>query len=344
MSVDSILPAGKLPRAHLARLLEKYAPADPRVLVGPGIGEDAAVIDRGDTLLVLKTDPITFVDDDAAWYAVNINANDIACTGAAPRWLLATLLLPRGATTASLVDSMFEQLNGAAADIGVCVCGGHVEITDAVTRPVVVGCMVGEAPRDDLVDKKNAAPGDRILLTKGIPVEAVSVIARARPDEVEMHHGREFLDRARNYIRKPGISVTADAACACRAGGVKALHDPTEGGLATGLRELAEATGLGVRVEADAIPVLEDARLLCEEYGLDPMGAIASGSLLAVVEPWTADGVIAALEKEGIQATAIGEMTDDGEALWQRNGEWTELPVFERDEIVKLFDNGEGPA
>jgi hydrogenase maturation factor len=341
MSGDSILPAGKLPSDHLARLLEQYAPTDPAVLVGPGVGEDAAVIDRGDTLLVLKTDPITFVDDDAAWYAVNINANDIACTGAAPKWLLATFLLPRGATTAPLVDSMFEQLNTAAADIGVSVCGGHVEITDAVTRPVVVGCMVGEVEREGLIDKKNAKPGDRILLTKGIPVEAVSIIARARPDEVEMHYGKEFLERAMNYIRKPGISVVADAACACRTGGVKALHDPTEGGLATGLRELAEATGLGVRVEAETIPVLEDARLLCEEYGLDPMGAIASGALLAVMEPWTADGVLEALKRDGIEASAIGEMTDDGETLWQKDGDWAELPAYDRDEIVKLFEDGE---
>jgi hydrogenase expression/formation protein HypE len=272
------------------------------------------------------------VDDDAAWYAVNINANDIACTGAAPKWFLATFLLPKGATTASLVDSMFEQLNGAAADLDICVCGGHVEITDAVTRPVVVGCMVGEVARESLIDKKNAKPGDRLVLTKGIPVEAVSVIARARSDEVEMHYGKDFLDRAMNYIRKPGISVVPDAACACRAGGVRAMHDPTEGGLATGLQELAEATGLGVKVESEAIPVLEDARLLCEEYGLDPMGAIASGSLLAVVEPGTADGTLEALRAEGIEATVIGEMTD---------GESTEFPVYERDEIVKLFEAAE---
>jgi hydrogenase maturation factor len=117
------------------------------------------------------------------------------------------------------------------------------------------------------------------------------------------------------------------------------MHDPTEGGLATGLRELAEATGLGVRVESEAIPVLEDAKLLCEEYGLDPMGAIASGSLLAVVEPWTADGIVAALAKDGIDARVIGEMTDDGEILWMRNGDWIELPSFDRDEIVKLFED-----
>ena len=102
-------PIGKLPAEDLTKLLRKYAPNDPRLVVGGSIGEDAAVIDMGDRYLVAKTDPITFATDEIGWYAVNINANDIACSGATPRWFLATLLLPEDATTPELVDTIFEQ-------------------------------------------------------------------------------------------------------------------------------------------------------------------------------------------------------------------------------------------
>ncbi len=335
---NAVLPAGKLNSEHLAELLTKYAPSDPRLIVGPGIGEDAAVIDCKDTFLVLKTDPITFVEEDAGWYAVNINANDIACTGASPKWFLATLLLPTGATSRPIVDTIFEEINTAASELGITVCGGHVEVTDAVTRPTIVGSMIGEAPRDRLVDKKNTEPGDRIILTKGIAVEAISVIARARGKEVEARFGKKFLERALNAIRDPGISVVRDASTACGAGIVKAMHDPTEGGLATGLKELAEATGLGIRVDTGRIPLLDDAKALCKEFHLDIMGAIASGSLLIVTDSGSEEKILSALESEGISAGSIGEMTEEKDMLLGTEGKWKNLPEFERDEIVKLFE------
>ncbi len=121
---------------------------DKRVIVGPGIGRDAAVIDFGKTCLVVKTDPITFTSCNLGWYSVNINANDIACLGAAPRWFLATLLLPRKGTCKALVKRIFEEVNSACQALGISLIGGHTEVTLRVDQPLMVGEMIGEVSRD----------------------------------------------------------------------------------------------------------------------------------------------------------------------------------------------------
>lgn len=138
----SIYPLGKLPAADLARLLKRYAPSDPRLVIGGAVGEDAAVIEMGDRYLVATTDPITFATNEIGWYAVNINANDIACTGAAPRWFLATLLLPENKSTPELVERIFEQISSACAELGITLAGGHTEITYGLDRPIVIGQFV----------------------------------------------------------------------------------------------------------------------------------------------------------------------------------------------------------
>src|SRR5712692_4018562 len=176
------LPVGKLRAELLERLLGKFAPSSPRVVVGPRVGEDAAVLDMGDRYLVATTDPITFVTEDLARYALVVNANDLAARGATPKWFLATCLLPEGRTTEETVETLFGQLGAACRELGVSLVGGHTEITYGLDRPLVVGTMLGEVPKDKLVTTGGARPGDMLLLTKGIPVEGTSIIARARAD------------------------------------------------------------------------------------------------------------------------------------------------------------------
>src|SRR5512139_1257066 len=144
-------PLGKLPADMLARLLAQVRPVDPRVLVGPGIGLDAAVIDMGDRLLVAKSDPITFATDSIGWYAVQVNANDIATTGAAPRWFLATILLPASRADEALAQEILGQIHRACTNIGVRLVGEHTEITYELDRPIVVGTMLGEVTHERLV-------------------------------------------------------------------------------------------------------------------------------------------------------------------------------------------------
>ena len=254
---DTLLPTGKLPPELLDELLARHSRPDPRVVLGPRTGEDAAIIDMGDRYLVAKTDPITFATDEIGWYAVNVNANDVACCGAAPKWFLATLLLPEQRTDSALVERVFGQIAQACAALDVTLCGGHTEITYGLDRPIVVGQMLGEVSPDAFLTTSGALPGDALILTKGIALEGTAIIASEKRAELAGTMDGEELDRCADLLHDPGISVVPDADCAIAAGGVHALHDPTEGGLATSLWELARAAGVGVRIDEDALPVLE---------------------------------------------------------------------------------------
>ena len=331
-------PLGKLPAEHLAQLLGRYAPTDDRVILGPGIGRDAAVISFGDRYLVAKTDPITFATEEVGWYSVHVNANDIACTGASPRWFLATLMLPGGRADSALADSIFAQIAEACAELGVSLVGGHTEITHGLDRPIVVGCMLGEVAPGKLVRPENVEPGDTLIVTKGIALEGTAIIAREMGGELT---GLDpvTVERCRGFLHDPGISVVRDAAVAAAAGAVHAFHDPTEGGLATGLWELAEAAGVALAVDAAEIPVLSETEIVCDVLGLDPLGLIASGALLMAVSSADAGAIIAALEQAGITAAHIGyAVSGAAEVTLLGRGRRRPLPRFDRDEIARLFD------
>jgi hydrogenase expression/formation protein HypE len=339
MRHDSALKAGKLPPEILADLLSRLPVADPRVVVGPRVGEDAAVIEFGDRYLVAKTDPITFATDDIGWYAVHVNANDIATMGAEPRWFLATLLLPEGTRTSRAL-AIADQLARGCRELGIALVGGHTEVTVGLDRAIVIGQMLGEVARDALVTSAGARPGDAVLLTKGYPVEATSILAR-ECRETLLRHGLDeaALDRAAAFLYDPGISVVREARLAAGLRAATAMHDPTEGGLATGLRELAAASGVGLRIHRDRLPLLPEAVPLCAALGLDPLGCIASGALLLTCRPTDTDRLLAAYAEQHIPCAAIGAVTEPEAGLVLVDGETeAELPAFERDEIARLFE------
>jgi hydrogenase expression/formation protein HypE len=331
-------PLGKLPAEHLAQLLARYAPSDQRVVLGPGVGHDAAVISFGDRLLVAKTDPITFASDEIGWYAVHVNANDVACAGATARWFMATLLLPEGQIDAHRVDILFDQIAAACRELGIELVGGHTEITYGLDRPIVVGCMLGEVAPERLVRPDGARPGDALVITKGIAVEGTAIVAREKGDKLAGLDS-SLVQRCQGFLYSPGISVVRDAAVATAAGEVHAMHDPTEGGFATGVWELAEAAQVGMEVDERAIPILPETQILCARLGLDPLGLIASGALLLATAPGDAPAIIAALEEAGIAAVRIGHVVEQerGITLHSAAGE-RPLPRFARDEIARLFE------
>jgi len=336
------LPVGKLPAETLQRLLAKYASLDDRVIVGPRVGEDAAVLDMGDRYLVATTDPITFATDDLGWYALHVNANDLAVRGARPRWFLATVLLPEARTTPAMVEALFAGLAEACQELGVSLVGGHTEVTAGLPRPIVVGAMLGEVARERLVTTAGARAGDTLLLTKGVPLEGAAIVARERGDEaVRRGVPPDVVARARRFLREPGISVVPEARLACEAARVHAMHDPTEGGLATACWELAQAGDVGCHVERAQVPLLPEARALCEAFGLDPLGTIASGALLLAVDPADAAAVIAACQGAQIPCAAIGRVTprEEGVTLGV-GGRRRPMPAFAQDEIARLFEKG----
>src|SRR6266446_1375798 len=311
-------PVGKLPAEFLQRLFGKYVDADPRVIVGPQVGEDAAVLDMGDRYLVATTDPITFATDDMGWYALHVNANDLAVRGATPRWFLCTVLLPEGKSREAEVEQLFAEVSLACQSVGVSLVGGHTEVTAGLPRTIV---------------------SDTMLVTKGVPLEGASIIARERGEEaIRRGVPADVVARAREFLRRPGISVVPDARAACAAARVHAMHDPTEGGLATACWELAQAADVGLRVDRERVPVLAEGRRLCEAFGLDPLGTIASGSLLMTVAPGDSDAVTNACRAAGIDCAAIGRVTpaSDGVALVS-GGHARPMPSFPQDEITRIF-------
>jgi hydrogenase maturation factor len=336
----NILPVGKLPPELLARLLSAAPAQDERLLVGPGIGLDCAVVDIGSTLLVFKSDPITFATGEIGWYAVQVNANDIATSGAVPAWFLMTMLLPEGGSTPELVEQIGEQVYQACQQIGVSVIGGHSEITPAVNQPIIMGTLIGEVAHQDLVTPRGAQPGDRLLLTKGVPIEAVSILAREFPSKLENVLSAEEIETAQNYLYQPGISVLKDAQVATRAGCVTAMHDPTEGGLAAALWELAAACGHKLVIDPQLVSITPLAERVCAAFDLNPMAAIASGALLLTTPPDQVSEICQALEMEGIPCNEIGKVENGKAQVWiEKHGKRELLPYPERDEIARLFDS-----
>jgi len=324
---------GKLDPKILAGFLKRFCPPDPRVVVGPKVGEDAAVIDMGDRFLVAATDPVTLASEGMGTYCVDVNANDVAVMGAEPRWFLATLLLPQAEGVEKMAEEIFSQVSEAGQRLGVALCGGHTEVTDGIERPILIGQMLGEVKKDRLVTSSEAQKGDLLLLTKGIAIEATAIIAKEREAELEGKYGEEFVRRCQNFLVDPGISIVKEAGLATRITRVHAMHDPTEGGIATALYELSWASKVGIRVQREALPILKETKILCQEFGLDPLGVIASGSLLVSLSPRDAPRVIEALEDEGIPCTVIGRVEGEG-VRWEDGGD---LPLFPQDELTKHF-------
>lgn len=342
---STLLPPGKLPAALLAKLLSQASTTDPRLLIGPRVGIDAAVIDMGDRLLVAKSDPITFATEAIGYYAVTVNANDIAAMGGTPRWFLATLLLPERRTTPGLVHEIFRQIRHACEALQITLVGGHTEITVGLERPIIAGHMLGEVSRERLVSSAGVQVGDAILLTKGFPVEGVSIIAHECVAQLTAQgHALQDIKRWQDFLYTPGLSVVREAQTLQQAVAVHAMHDPTEGGVATGLWELAQASEVALQIRAEALPVLPEGALLCKAFRLDPLGTIASGALLAAVPAVQAEAAIQACAAAGIACVNIGLAVSRAAGVVTYAGAAQRpFPSFPRDEIVRIFAPTESP-
>ncbi|MCC6313267.1 MAG: hydrogenase expression protein [Thermomicrobiales bacterium] len=337
MDTTQRLGIGKLPAALLARLLASSVANDANVLIGPGVGRDAAAIALGDRVLVAKTDPITFATHDAAAYLIDVNANDLACLGAEPRWLLVTTLFPEGVSTDD-VEAHFRAIAAVCDERGIALVGGHTEITTAVRRTVLVGQMLGESTPERLLRPGGARPGDRLLLAGAVAIEGTALLARELPAVLAPLIGSEMLREAAGLIEHPGLSVVPAARALLATGDVVALHDPTEGGLSTGVRELATAAGCGARLVRANVAVLPQTRAIAGALELDPLGMLASGALLAAAPPAAVSRLRAAASTAGITLTEIGEVRPAAEGfVLMEDGVEAPLPEWPTDEVGRAL-------
>ncbi len=303
--------SGKVPPDVLERLVFTHlGRSDPDLLLGPGIGQDASLIRIGNRVIVASTDPITGSIEDIGWLAVHVNANDVATFGVAPRWFLTSIMLPMG-STAEEVGRIMSQIDSAAKTLGITVAGGHTEITGGIEKPIVAGFMLGETSEGDYVTSSGAQPGNAIVMTKTVGIEGTAILAAEGREVLSKELDVTVLDEA--LALRSQISVVSEGLSAFKTGYLTAMHDPTEGGLAGGLHELCDASGVGFEVELDRVPIHPTTRLLCDAIDVNVLELISSGCMLMTCDSGHADDVIAAIESENVQATVLGRILEDEE-------------------------------
>jgi len=330
-----MLTRGKLPVDFLKNCIALHGAADPRVLIGPRFGEDCAVIDLGTQYLITKTDPVTFATEEIGWYAVHVNANDVATMGARPRWFQACLLFPPR-TTEETVQQVFAQIDAASKDLDIAVTGGHTEVTTAVIQPVVIGDMHGVVDKNRLVTSGGARPGDLVVMTKTAGIEGTSILAAEKAAALQPYLDESLLREARDLRHTPGISVVQEALLAAEHG-VTAMHDPTEGGVAMGLYELATASGIGLSLDLDAISILSVTQTICRVFNLNPLGLISSGTLLLTIPPDRWSALQSVFHAQGITARVIGTAQQESGITALSNGKPAPFTYSETDELAKVL-------
>ncbi|MGQ9513663.1 MAG: AIR synthase family protein [Thermoproteota archaeon] len=337
------LVVGKLRPDILRSTIYMYlGKEDLRVLVGPKIGEDAAVIDFGEKVLVVHSDPITGAIEKIGSLAVKISTNDVASRGAKPRWILVVIFLQEGSTEDQL-RTIMEQIDSEAKKLGVAVVGGHTEVTPGLNRPIISVTAMGEAPRGRYVTSSNASRGDLIIMTKGAAIEGTAIFASELYGILKEKLGEELVDRAKGFFDR--ISIAKEASIAMETGGVTAMHDATEGGILGAVQELALASNLGVEAYEERVLLSPETEAICKALGADPLRTISSGALLISSKREMAQKIVDNLKAHGIEASVIGEFKEKEKGLWliRRDGSrmdlseaiqeqlWTVLAKYYRD-------------
>ena len=336
------LKTGKLEIRILKKFLERNTILDPRVVIGPEIGEDAAVIDPGrsaDRYWVVTSDPITFTTEMIGYYGVVVNLNDIAMMGAIPKWFSAVLLFPEGSDLKG-IEKVFRQIHDACHRFKVSFIGGHTEVTPGIKKMILSGHMIGEVKKEKLVTAGGARPGDFLLLVKGVCIEGTSIMAREKEAEL-LKRGvpSSVIRKAKRFIFDPGIEVLRPARIACEVSSVHAMHDPTEGGLINGMIEMAWASDTEIEVDLEKVLIYKESRLLCQEFGMDPLGTIASGALLLALPPSELLPIQKAFRKNSIPFGVIGKVRKGPARVLRIDQKGRkELKPFPRDEILKIYD------
>jgi hydrogenase maturation factor len=325
-------------------LLRRLGRAHESVLVGPRTGVDAAVIEVGGECLVIAEDPIFpavgLPLETFGWFTMHIGASDVAVMGVPPEFATYSLLMPPGTPDGDF-EVIVESVHRAAVELDIAIIGGHTGYYPVVNVPIIGGItVIGRGRPDQIVTPAGARPGDAILMTKGPAIEATGLLALLYERELRDAHGADLTEAA--LARCDQITVVRDALVARGAGEVTAMHDATEGGVLGGLWEIAAASGVGMEVDASRMIWPDDVTAVCDVLAIDPLAAIAEGTLLITAEAGDADAVIGDLADEGIACSQIGVVTDDASVrvISRRDGTVQNLAVPEEDPFWPAFFAG----
>ena len=333
--MDRTVKAGKLSPQKLRGLVfDRLHQRRSDILLRPGVGEDSAVIDFGDEVCVISTDPITGATHRLGWLAVHVACNDVAANGAEPVGIQVALLLPEG-TTDEFIGRLMADMDAACAELGIEILGGHTEVTSQVQGPLVVTTALGRAPRDRYVTSSGSQLGDIIYVTKGVGFEGTGILAADHRQVLTGQVDSVVLERARQFLDQ--ISVVPEALAAARAG-ASALHDITEGGFSGALWEVLSVSCLGCEIKIADVPVLPETRAICDALQLDPLGLISSGSLLITAAPDVP--IVEAVAKVGVRAYPVGRVTTSTRNLVLPDGSQRELSEPTEDELWRFLAQG----
>lgn len=324
---------GKIPQETLRdQVLGELKKVREEVLIYPETGEDcSAVALQEDEVFVLSTDPITGATANIGSIAVNINANDLASSGAEPLGLMVTLLLPPDIKEVD-IQNMMREISTACQEMNMDILGGHTEVTDAVNRPVVSITALGKAKREQLVTTKGSKPGDDVIMTKWAGLEGTAIIAEDCKEQLKDVLTTEELERASQLV--DCLSVLPESRIA-REYGVHAMHDVTEGGLLGALWEMATCAGVGMIIEPDKISMLEETIKICQHFNIDPLKLISSGSMLICANQ--GEGLVTRLKEVGIQAAVIGKVTAAKDICTKEKGQLIPIEEPDVDELYKVI-------
>ncbi len=323
---------GKVPVDVLKNLIiGRITTKRSEVLVGSAVGEDCAVLDFEDQLCVISTDPITGAVAEIGSLAIDIACNDIASNGAEPIAVMMTVLAPAGTTEDDLRQIM-DDANKAAARINVEIMGGHTEITDVVNRVLISTVALGKHHRETMVTTSGAKTGDMVIMTKTAGLEGTAILAHDKETDLADFVSSQVIEEAKEL--KHHISVVPEGMIAGRFG-VNSMHDATEGGILGAAWELAEASGKGLEINVEKIPVLPSTRKICDAFHIDPYRLISSGVMLMSVAQEQLDQLGHALSEANIQWSVIGKITE-GERYVINDGKKEMMAPPEIDELYKV--------
>lgn len=323
---------GKVPENVLKRAVFKQVHhRRPEVILHAGVGEDcaAAALEPGE-VFVFSTDPITGAEQGMGTYAVHITANDLASAGAEPVGVLTSILLPPGTREIKLRRIM-EEIEAACRELQIEVMGGHTEITDVVNKPVITVTGMGKVKQTEIVSTAGLRPGDELVMTKWAGLEGTAILATEHREDLIQKLPEELVDTAAGFIQY--LSVVPDAAVAVQIG-VSAMHDVTEGGIFGALWEMGEASGVGIIVNLQKIPIRQETIEVCEFYGINPYQLISSGSMLIGCSQGNL--LVERLQDAGIPAAVIGRAVEGNDRVVMHGEEKRFLEPAGSDEIYQV--------
>lgn len=324
---------GKLPEQMLVRSVLKQAKhRRNEVLVGPAVGQDCAVMELGpDEVFVMSSDPITGTVKDIGSHGIHVTANDLAASGAEPVGVILTVLLPPEIEEEQ-IRKMMQDAERTCKELDMEIMGGHTEITNVVRQPLLTVTGVGKTKKKDLLTTMQVHPGQDIVVTKWVGLEATSILAKEKEEELLKRFNPELIHTAQDFDRY--LSVVQDARIA-HAFGVSAMHDITEGGVFGALWEMAEGSGVGLDADLKAIPIRQETVEICEYFGLNPYQIMSSGSMMIATDD--GHGLVMELQKAGIHAAVVGRATDGNDRVLRNGEDVRYLDRPQTDELYKVM-------